>query len=76
MRVWSVSGPAQQGDWLKALGIEVRAANLIRQSPDRKSQIARQLMRLTEPDQMGELFKVMALSTQGLPKPPGFAAHG
>jgi NADH dehydrogenase [ubiquinone] 1 alpha subcomplex assembly factor 7 len=71
-----VAGPAQQGDWLNAMGIEVRAANLIRHSPEMKTRIARQVLRLTEADQMGELFKVMALSTQGLPKPPGFTAHG
>jgi len=71
-----VSGPAQQGGWLKALGLELRAAALIRQTPELKSRIARQVIRLSEPDQMGELFKVIGLSTPGLPKPPGFADHG
>lgn len=72
----SVTGPASQGDFLKALGIEMRAAALIQSAPDQKRRFARQLMRLTEPDQMGELFQAVALSTPGLPKPPGFAAHG
>jgi NADH dehydrogenase [ubiquinone] 1 alpha subcomplex assembly factor 7 len=71
-----VSGPTRQGAWLKALGIEVRAANLIRHAPEKKTAIARQLLRLTEPDQMGELFKVMAISTQGQTKPPGFTPEG
>ena len=71
-----VSGPATQGAWLKELGIEIRAAALIGQAPEQKSKIARQVMRLSEPDQMGELFKVIGLSTQGLPKPPGFTDHG
>ncbi|QNL18165.1 SAM-dependent methyltransferase [Hyphobacterium sp. CCMP332] len=71
-----VAGPATQGDWLNALGLEVRAAALIRQAPEQKSRIARQVMRLSDPDEMGALFKVMSLSTPGLPKPPGFADHG
>jgi NADH dehydrogenase [ubiquinone] 1 alpha subcomplex assembly factor 7 len=65
-----------QGDWLKRLGLEMRAAAQIRSAPGQKTKIARQVMRLTEPDQMGELFKVVTLSTPGLPNPPGFAAHG
>ena len=71
-----VAGPAAQGQWLTALGLEVRAAALIGQAPELKTKIARQVMRLSEPDQMGELFKVMALSTHSLPKPPGFTGDG
>lgn len=70
------AGPVTQGEWLKALGLEVRAASLIQSRPDQKTTIARQVMRLTEPDQMGELFKVMTFSTQGLPNPPGFSGKG
>lgn len=69
-----VDGPVEQGRWLKALGLEMRAAALMRSAPEKKSVIARQVMRLTEPDQMGELFKVMTFSTPGLPKAPGFAS--
>lgn len=71
-----VAGPALQGDWLRAMGLEVRAAALIGQAPELKTKIARQVMRLSEPGQMGELFKVMAISAQGLPKPPGFTGDG
>ena len=71
-----VDGPVEQGRWLKALGLEMRAAALMRSAPEKKSVIARQVMRLTEPDQMGELFKVMTFSAQGLPKPPGFTGDG
>jgi NADH dehydrogenase [ubiquinone] 1 alpha subcomplex assembly factor 7 len=70
------AGPVEQGDWLKALGLEMRAAALMRSSPEKKSVIARQVMRLTEPDQMGSLFKVMTFSAPGLPKAPGFAGDG
>jgi NADH dehydrogenase [ubiquinone] 1 alpha subcomplex assembly factor 7 len=68
-----VDGPVEQGGWLKSLGLEMRASALMRAAPEKKSVIARQVMRLTEPDQMGSLFKVMTFSTPGLPKAPGFA---
>ncbi|MEE2526438.1 SAM-dependent methyltransferase [Hyphobacterium sp. HN65] len=70
------AGPVTQGEWLKSLGLEMRAAALIQSAPDQKTKIARQVMRLTEPDQMGELFKVMTFSTPGMPIPPGFTANG
>ncbi|NVN13766.1 class I SAM-dependent methyltransferase, partial [Nguyenibacter vanlangensis] len=31
--------------------------------------------RLAAPDRMGRLFKVLALTSPGLPAPPGFQAH-
>ena len=60
----------RQGDFLRRLGIEQRAAALSRSRPDQASIIARQLARLTEPDQMGNLFKAACLYTAGAP--PGF----
>ena len=57
-----------QGELLRRLGIEARAATLARSHPDR---IARELHRLTAPDQMGELFKALAIHTPGL-HIPGF----
>jgi NADH dehydrogenase [ubiquinone] 1 alpha subcomplex assembly factor 7 len=64
------AGLLTQGDLLRRLGIETRAAALQRARPDRAEVIARQLRRLTAPDQMGELFKAAALWT-GAP-PPAF----
>ena len=61
-----------QGEFLRRLGIEVRAAALAKARPDRAETIARQLARLTGPDQMGELFKAAALWTG--PTPPAFEA--
>ena len=71
-----VQGPVTQADFLIRMGIEVRATALLRANPERKAEIARQLWRLTDADQMGHLFKVIAISSPGLPHPPGFDAHG
>ena len=62
-----------QGDFLRALGIETRAAALAGARPDRAQAIGRQLARLTAPDQMGELFKAACIHSPGL-VPPGFEA--
>jgi NADH dehydrogenase [ubiquinone] 1 alpha subcomplex assembly factor 7 len=61
-----------QGEFLRRLGIEARASALAKARPDRAETIARQLERLTAPDQMGELFKAAALWTG--PPPPAFEA--
>jgi SAM-dependent MidA family methyltransferase len=63
----------EQGDFLRRLGIEARAAALSASRPDRAAQIARQLARLTDADQMGRLFKAAAIFAPGAP-PPGFEA--
>lgn len=60
-----------QGDFLRALGVETRAAALAGARPDRAEAIGRQLARLTAPDQMGDLFKVACIHSPGL-LPPGF----
>jgi len=59
-----------QGDFLRALGVETRAAVLVRARPDRAGVIARQLDRLVAPDQMGVLFKAACVHSPGL-APPG-----
>jgi len=65
---------ATQGDWLRAMGIELRAAALARAAPAAAAGIAVAVERLTAADQMGELFKVMALIAPDWPAPAGFAA--
>ena len=50
-----------QGEWLIRLGIEARAQALSRANPERAGEIEAALDRLTARDQMGELFKVIAL---------------
>lgn len=61
-----------QGDFLRRLGIEARAAALARARPDAAERLARQLARLTHDDQMGALFKAACLYRPGDPVPPAF----
>ncbi|AUW59986.1 methyltransferase [Sphingobium sp. SCG-1] len=68
-----VLGPIGQGDFLKALGIDARAAQLARQSPDRAEEITAARMRLVMPEEMGTLFKVMAFVHPEWALPEGFA---
>ncbi|MBL8543449.1 MAG: SAM-dependent methyltransferase [Hyphomonadaceae bacterium] len=67
-----VHGPVTQGEFLRGLGIEVRAEALKRANPDHAERVARELRRLTHSDEMGALFKVICLSSPNLPPPPGF----
>lgn len=62
-----------QGEWLKRLGIEARAASLARSNPERAEEIDAAIRRLTAPAEMGELFKVMAIHSLDWPAPAGFA---
>ena len=68
-----VGGPVMQGDFLRRLGIEARAARLKQgATPEQAADIDAALMRLTAPDQMGELFKVLAFAHPALGPLPGF----
>jgi len=69
----TVTAVATQGDWLRALGIAARADALARSNPDRGGDIASALHRLTATDEMGDLFKVMAIHAPEWPKPAGLA---
>jgi SAM-dependent MidA family methyltransferase len=62
----------EQGDFLRRLGIVERAETLSRARPDQADIIQRQLARLTDADQMGRLFKVLALHAPGGLIAPGF----
>ena len=62
--------PAEfQGDFLRRLGIEARAARLSCAHPDQTEKFGRQLARLIAPDQMGQLFKVARIAAPGLELP-------
>ena len=63
---------APQGEWLKRLGIGARAEALIRSNPDRADIVTAALERLTAPDQMGRLFKMIAVHSPDWPVPAGF----
>ncbi len=69
----NVFGPVPQGRFLKALGIEARAARLRQNaSADQAADIDAALRRLTGAHGMGELFKALALAHPALDTPPGF----
>jgi NADH dehydrogenase [ubiquinone] 1 alpha subcomplex assembly factor 7 len=65
-------GPVPQGTLLRRLGVAVRAATLIKADAARGHAIEAAIARLIEPDQMGTLFKALALVDAGQPAPPGF----
>jgi len=67
-----VAGPVEQGQWLVTLGLSDRAAILARNAPRRAEEIGEAYRRLTHPDEMGELFKVMAVTGRRWPEPGGF----
>lgn len=68
-----VGGPLTQGEFLRRLGIEQRAARLKQSAtPQQAADIDTALARLTAPDQMGELFKVLAIGDPKLGVLPGF----
>ena len=72
----AVHGPMTQASFLRALGVETRAAALKRRAtPWQAQDIDSALARLTGEGkgEMGALFKVMAVTDPRLAAPPGFA---
>jgi SAM-dependent MidA family methyltransferase len=67
-----VSGPVSQGAWLDAMGLPLRAAALARAAPARTEEIEAARHRLSAKEQMGRLFKALALTAHGWPVPAGF----
>ena len=68
-------GPVPQGHFLQALGIAARAAALARDATrEQASDIDAALARLTDADQMGTLFKVLAIGPPAGGAPSGFVA--
>ncbi len=68
----SVYGATTQGQFLRKLGLEPRAAQLARANPARAEEIMAQAARLADSDQMGTLFKVLAITSAAWPTPAGF----
>ena len=60
-----------QGVFLERLGITARAQALARQKPDALESLTAAHRRLTHPEEMGNLFKVLGLFPAGLSPPPG-----
>ncbi len=68
-------GPVTQGSFLRALGIELRARQLIANaSAETGVAVSGAARRLIDAHQMGTLFKVLALTHPDLPVPAGFPA--
>jgi NADH dehydrogenase [ubiquinone] 1 alpha subcomplex assembly factor 7 len=67
----SAYGALAQGAFLQALNIEHRAEQLAKKNPPHAKAIQSALQRLTAPDQMGNLFKVLAVLPPTAPAPPG-----
>jgi NADH dehydrogenase [ubiquinone] 1 alpha subcomplex assembly factor 7 len=66
-------GPLQQGEFLLALGLEARLQRLLSSArPEQQSSLILGARRLTDPYQMGSLFKAMAITSPGRPAPPPF----
>lgn len=62
-----------QGQFLSALGIELRTAQLQQNAPlTQQTQLTSSKDRLVSPQEMGTLFKVLAITSSHLPPPIGF----
>jgi NADH dehydrogenase [ubiquinone] 1 alpha subcomplex assembly factor 7 len=70
----SVSGPVTQGQFLRRLGLEPRVAQLARANPAQAQALLAQAARLADSDQMGTLFKSMAITAGHWPAPAGFGS--
>lgn len=70
----TVHGPVPQGDYLRRVGIEARMAVLNKNATDRQIEdLKKSINRLTGYDQMGQLFKVMAIASNPALNLEGFA---
>ncbi len=70
-------GPMAQGRFLLQLGLETRCQTLMRTATAQQRQtIMSGARRLVDPTQMGELFKVMAVTAGLRTAPPPFGEHG
>jgi NADH dehydrogenase [ubiquinone] 1 alpha subcomplex assembly factor 7 len=66
-------GPVAQGRFLAALGAGLRLTALsARAAPAKRQALESGVRRLLDPGGMGNLFKVLALVSPGLPPPAGF----
>ncbi len=67
-------GPMPQGEFLLKLGLEARRDRLCANAkPEQQEQILAGAIRLADPEAMGLLFKVLAITSPGLAPPAPFA---
>jgi len=66
-------GPISQGKFLLKLGLEARRDRLLQQANlEQRQAIITGVGRLTDPRVMGDLFKVLAITSERVPPPPPF----
>ena len=69
----TTSGPVTQSAFLGAIGIRERTQQLLKTaSPEARADVMSATVRLTDPAQMGELFKVMVATSPEMPRLAGF----
>ena len=71
----TIYGPIDQGDFLRAIGIDLRIKTLVgKANAERAEELAQARARLVgkAKGEMGGLFKAMAVTDRKLPTPPGF----
>jgi len=67
-----VVGPISQRSFLEKIGLDVRIEMLKRTNPSQRASLEAAATRLTHPQQMGALFKVMAVFSPSVLTPAGF----
>ena len=65
----------EQGRFLEALGLSLRAQQLMQLSPGREMDIQSERHRLAAPQEMGSLFKVLGVAHKDMPVLAGFLAE-
>lgn len=65
-------GPVKQNYFLTALGLYQRSDQLAQRHPDKALDLRLSVQRLTAPEAMGSLFKVLAVCPSDFPLLPGF----
>jgi NADH dehydrogenase [ubiquinone] 1 alpha subcomplex assembly factor 7 len=69
-----VFGPMPMGEWLLRLGLGVRADQLLKSASGQEAAALKSgIVRLTDPSQMGVLFKVMVMTDGDSKTPPPFS---
>ncbi len=72
-RAVNAQGPVKQNAFLTSLGLYQRSDVLARRHPEKAIDLKLAVQRLTAPEAMGSLFKVLAICPPGTPTLPGFA---
>lgn len=72
-RAVHTQGPVKQNAFLTALGLYQRSDILAQKHPHKADALKLAVQRLTAPEAMGSLFKVLAVCPENFPTLPGFA---